>query len=72
MTSLHSLPATGAALRDLAEQATTWTRMCDPEPFSCVSQAYMVHMMNVSRLNDRFLSCVKFSSVYVATLATTS
>ena len=73
MTSIHSLPATGAALRATwrTRSAATGTRICDPNLFSCVSRAYMVHMMNVRRLSDRFLSCVTFASVYVAILAAT-
>jgi hypothetical protein len=70
MTSIHSLPATGATWR--TRSAATETRVCGPEPFSCVSQAYMVHVMNVRRLSDRFLTRLTFASVYVAILAITS
>jgi hypothetical protein len=74
MTSIHSSPATGAALRMTwrTRSAATGTLEYDPNLFSCVSQAYMVHVMNVRRLSDPFLRCVTFSSVYVAILAATS
>jgi len=74
MTSIHSLPATGATLRDLADQVGgVRDARIRPRTFlGCVSQAYMVHMMNVRRLSGRLLSCVTFSSVYVAILAARS
>jgi hypothetical protein len=60
--------------RDLANQVGgDWNAHMRPRTFfSCVSRAYIVHMMNVRRLSDRFLSCVTFLSVYVVILAATS
>ena len=73
MSSIHSFPATGAALR-----ASSGTGRRRPgrayaiRTFSCMSRAYKVHMMNVRRLSGRFLSRVTFSSAYVTVLVATS
>jgi hypothetical protein len=75
MTSIRSLSATGRALaRDLSIQVggDRDARIRSGTLFRCRSQAYMVHTMNAHRLRDRFLSCMAFSSAYVAILPAAS
>ena len=73
MTSIQSLLATTERNLGGPCRPRPGTHVCDPRPLlGCRSKAYMVHLMNVCRLSERFPSYLTFTSVYVAILAATS
>jgi hypothetical protein len=67
MTSIHSLPATDAALRRAwrTKSAATGRAYSIPNLLAGCRKAYMVHMINVRRLSDCFLSCMTVAFVHV-------